>query len=355
MNDTNINTVNIKYQVILGKFLQNKSLRSSDIFNLLNESDNSRSLVSVKRDLSEMVNLGLTSVQGAGRSTSYQVTTLGRLLCDINVENYIKVEPDTRFGMNGYNFDLIKNLPENIFTKNEFLKLENATKEYRKRQKITSDVIREKELQRLVIELSWKSSKIEGNTYTLFDTEKLILEAKEAPGHTKEEAVMILNHKSAFDYICENSKDYKKLTILNLEDLHFILIDGLGIKKGLRNSLVGITGSKYKPLDNKHQIRESLEELSSAISKMDNPYTKALFALLGVSYIQPFEDGNKRTSRLIANAILMAHGCASLSYRSVDEAEYRGAVLMFYELNSIISFKKIFINQYIFAAENYGG
>ena len=86
---------------------------------------------------------------------------------------------------------------------------------------------------------------------------------------------------------------------------------------------------------------------------MKTPYAKALLSLLGVSYLQPFEDGNKRTSRLMANAVLMAHRCAPLSYRSVDENEYREATLVFYELNSIVPFKNIFIDQYQFAAKNY--
>lgn len=354
MNDTIIsNRLKPQHQTVLVLFLKKESLKSSDVFNMLNESEKQRSLVSVKRDLFEMTKLGLVTVIGAGRSTSYSVTVLGRLLCDINTDDYIKIEPDMRFGLSSYNFELIKNFPKNIFTKNELLSMENATSKYIKRQKRASETIRAKELQRLVIELSWKSSKIEGNTYTLLDTEKLILEAKEAPGHSKDEAMMILNHKSAFDYIYINSDDYKELTVKNLEDLHSILTKDLNVKRGLRNSLVGVTGSKYKPLDNIHQIREALKELSNGISKMNNPYTKALFALLGVSYIQPFEDGNKRTGRLIANAILMAYGCAPLSYRSVDEAAYRGSVLVFYELNSAISFKKIFIDQHLFATENY--
>ncbi|MDO8575634.1 MAG: Fic family protein, partial [bacterium] len=95
------------------------------------------------------------------------------------------------------------------------------------------------------------------------------------------------------------------------------------------------------------------ESLIQNINKVANPYLKALMAVIGISYIQPFEDGNKRTSRLIANAILLAHGLAPLSYRSVDENVYREAVLVFYELNSITDFKKIFIEQYDFAARNY--
>ena len=122
---------------------------------------------------------------------------------------------------------------------------------------------------------------------------------------------------------------------------------------GIRKSLVGIVGSKYQPLDNVHQITDALDELSRTINAIHDPYAKALVGLLGVSYIQPFEDGNKRTSRLIANALLMAHGLAPLSYRSVDENAYREAILVFYELNSIVPFKKIFIEQYDFAARNY--
>ena len=89
------------------------------------------------------------------------------------------------------------------------------------------------------------------------------------------------------------------------------------------------------------------------MTRQITPYAKALVALLGLSYLQPFEDGNKRTSRIMANALLLAHGCAPLSYRSVEEREYREAMLVFYEINSLMAFKKIFIDQYEFAARNY--
>ncbi|MEK7530034.1 MAG: Fic family protein, partial [Patescibacteria group bacterium] len=87
--------------------------------------------------------------------------------------------------------------------------------------------------------------------------------------------------------------------------------------------------------------------------RMQTQYAKALVALVGVSYIQPFEDGNKRTSRLMADALLLTHGYAPLSYRSVNEKEYREAMLVFYELNSLPPIKRIFITQYDFAARNY--
>lgn len=353
MNDTIIKYLSETEQTILRFFLNADQLQSSDISKLLSEQDKDISIVSVKRSLSNMLKLGVISVYGAGRSTAYSITTLGRIICDIDPEKYVQTEPDKRAGLSSYNFDLFKDFPSSIFNTSEVNKLDSATGEYRKRLENTSSVIREKELQRLVIELSWKSSKIEGNTYTLLDTEKLILDAKEASGHDKNEAKMILNHKDAFNFIRDNSAEYKNLTLSNLESLHSILVKGLGISTKLRHSLVGITGSKYKPLDNVYQIKEAIESLSLAIHRSSDPYAKALLALLGISYIQPFEDGNKRTSRLMADAILMAHQYAPLSYRSIDETDYRNAVLVFYEINSIIPSKKLFIEQYIFAADNY--
>ena len=102
-----------------------------------------------------------------------------------------------------------------------------------------------------------------------------------------------------------------------------------------------------------HQIREAVEALAAAVARAETPYAKALLALLGISYIQPFNDGNKRTARIMANAFLLACDCAPLSYRSVEEKDYREATLVFYELNSIVPFKDIFIEQYVFAAKNY--
>lgn len=231
--------------------------------------------------------------------------------------------------------------------------LKSATQEYEKRTKQATPVSRQRELERLVIELSWKSSKIEGNTYTLLDTERLILKHQEAAGHDKNEARMILNHKDAFHFIHDHAEKFHTVTRANLEQVHSLLVKGLGVGRGLRKGLVGVTGSKYRPLDNQHQILDAVHDLSSAVSRARSPYTKILLALLGVSYIQPFEDGNKRTSRLMANALLLAHGLAPLSYRSVDENAYREAMLVFYELNSIQPFKKIFIEQYDFAARTY--
>ncbi|MBU2263718.1 Fic family protein, partial [Patescibacteria group bacterium] len=157
----------------------------------------------------------------------------------------------------------------------------------------------------------------------------------------------------AFKFILNNKEKFKTITKINLEEIHKILIKDLNVKFGFRSKMVGVTGSIYHPLDNIYQISEAVEKLCKSVSKIKNPCAKALLSLLGVSYIQPFEDGNKRTARLITNAILLANNCTPLSYRSVEEKTYREAMLVFYEINSLVPFKKIFLEQYVFATENY--
>ncbi|MGB4943185.1 MAG: Fic family protein [Candidatus Moraniibacteriota bacterium] len=333
--------------------LERESLPSSGIHAALVRSGDDVSVVTVKRTLSDMAARGSILVTGAGRATTYRISLPGRIFADIDVRAYCAVEPDRRFGLERYNFDLFTGLPTEIFSSDESRVLEEATAEYTRRTTDLPPAIAKKELERLIIELSWKSSKIEGNTYTLLDTEKLILEDQEAAGHDRKEAQMILNHKEAFTFVRENAAQFQTPTFAGIERLHAILVKDLSIGPGLRSKPVGITGSLYQPLDNVHQIREGMEAFLDALRRVESPYAKALISLLGVSYLQPFEDGNKRTARLLGNAVLLAYSCAPLSYRSVEENEYREATLVFYELNSIVPFKKIFIEQYDFAARNY--
>ncbi len=353
MIDTKIPNLSQREKKIISFFLQKQEMRSSDVFDEVVRAGENISLVTIKRALSGMVKKGVLRVSGSGRATNYRISTVGRLFSEIDARAYISVEPDKRYGLHGYNFELFPEFPSEVFTNDELKILDKATNDYRQKASEVSPVIQKKELERLVIELSWKSSKIEGNTYTLLDTENLILKNKPATGKTKEETQMILNHKDAFCFVYENRNIFKTLTKQNLERLHSIIVKDLSVNLGLRKNPVGISGSIYRPLDNVYQISEAVEVLSGAINRIASPYAKSVTALLGTSYVQPFEDGNKRTSRLMADALLLAHGCAPLSYRSVDENEYWEAKLVFYELNSITPFKKMFIEQYEFAAKNY--
>lgn len=342
-----------KQQKILYILIKGVSLSSSQILEEIIKTGEAVSLVTIKRELSKMTGLKLILKQGFGPATNYQISAYGRINTELEAKVYCATEPDNRYGQAKYNFEILPAFTADLFLSDELKELKTATVNYNKRSKNISDVLEKKELERLVIELSWKSSKIEGNTYTLLDTEKLILENKEAVGHSKNEAQMILNHKDAFNFVFNNKKIFKSLNLANLEQLHKLLVKDLDVGFGLRKKPVGILGSKYRPLDNVYQIEDAIKILSKVISKNKNPYAKALIVLLSLSYVQPFEDGNKRTSRLMCNAILMAYGLAPLSYRSVNENDYREAIIIFYETNSIIPFKKIFIEQYLFAAQNY--
>ncbi|MFY9462818.1 MAG: Fic family protein [Candidatus Sungiibacteriota bacterium] len=342
-----------KQQYMLALLLKYGSLSSSRAHHELLRIGGGLSLVTIKRELSAMTVAGLAIASGKGRARTYGISALGRIFSRIDASAYCAVEPDKRYGLDRFNFDLLPALPSEFFTSDERAELEIATEAYHRRTADLPPAIEKKELERLIIELSWKSSKIEGNTYTLLDTEKLIVEHREAPGHDRSEAIMILNHKDAFTFVHGNAKEFRTLTRANLEKLHSILVNDLSVGLGLRQKPVGIVGSKYQPLDNLHQIREGVEALATAVSRMETPYGKALTALLGISYLQPFEDGNKRTGRLMANALLLAWRCAPLSYRSVEEKDYRAAMIVFYEINSMLPFKDIFVGQYKFAAKNY--
>lgn len=336
---------------ILTKLQYGKKYSLSEISALL--SNKAPSTATLRRDIVALRNSGYLNQLGDRKSSRYTLTNFGMLNSPISAHEYCILDVDMRHGNEGYNFSLFQEIQNNIFSKEDVDTMNETTLKFLNRSKDASKTLKQKELERFVIELSWKSSKIEGNTYTLLDTERLLTEGIQAPGHTKNEAIMILNHKKAFQYIIEKPDQYSQISVRSIEEIHRILVEGLDVSFGLRSKQVGVTGSCYLPLSVPSQIREALEAACNAVENMENPYAKALIALIAISYIQPFEDGNKRTARLIANAILICHNCAPLSYRNVDEAHYRESMLVFYEKNSIIPIRDIFTKQYLFACEQY--
>lgn len=310
------------------------------------------SKITINRDLDKLIKAGFAIRKGRSTASVYDISKHYNLIKSIDVEEYFKVDTDKRKAAERFDFGVFSFL-RNIFTQEEKNYLKKINKRYKENIKNISEPIRKREFERLMIELSWKSSQIEGNTYTLLETESLILENKEAMGRKKEEAIMILNHKKALEYIRKNKNTLKSISNAKIEDIHFLLTQKLKISRGLRKTPVGIVGTKYRPLDNQHQVREALEKTCRLVNNEKNPFAKAIILSVMIAYIQPFEDGNKRTSRLASNAVLMGHNICPLSYRSVDEAEYKKAVVLFYERNNISYFKKLFIEQFQFAVDNY--
>ena len=164
---------------------------------------------------------------------------------------------------------------------------------------------------------------------------------------------MLLNHKDALDFIINNPNYINPLSVSNIEDVHSILIKDLDITRNIRTGRVGISGTNYKPLDNEFQIKEALLEMCSIVNSKTNVFEKALLTLVLISYIQPFADGNKRTARIISNAILLNHNYCPISFRTIDSIEYKKAMLIFYEQTNINPFKKVFIDQFEFAVNTY--
>lgn len=332
---------------------ENQSVKRLDIETYIQSLDENISKITVIRDLDVLLKEKLIKKSGQARSITYSPISDNELLRKYNIEEYFSIETDKRkIKYHNFNFSIFTEFKD-VFSTKELKELEETNKIFVEKTKKLTPIALKKEFERLMIELSWKSSQIEGNTYSLLDTEVLIKENIEAKGHKKEEAIMILNHKNALEYIFENRDYFRILTRAKIEELHAILTKDLGVEKGLRKAPVGIVGTNYKPLDNQHQIKEAIEKLVKIINQFKNPIEKALATVIMISYIQPFEDGNKRTGRILANAILLAYNYCPLSYRSVNEAEYKKAVIIFYENNSITYFKELFIEQFKFAVDKY--
>lgn len=313
------------------------------------------SSVTLRREISRLVKESSIVVNGKGKSSRYSVSPAYKLLLPLNIDTYFEREIDERVIRDSYNFDLIEVLQSTpVFFSIDELDVLNALQaKFSENIEGLSESGRKSELDRLAVDLSWKSSQIEGNTYSLLETERLLMEKETAQGKNKDEAVMLLNHKDAIDFILDNPDYLSSISLAKIETIHSILIKELDVDRNIRIRRVGITGTNYRPLDNEFQIREALEQTCELINARDNIFEKALLLLLMISYIQPFSDGNKRTARIVSNAILIANGYCPLSFRSVDSIDYKKAMLAFYEQNNIYAFKQIFIEQFRFAVKTY--
>ncbi len=309
----------------------------------------------LKRMIASLIQHGDVIVEGKARATRYRLSNQAHILMPLNLDTYFTQDVDERKIQTSFNFDLIREqLPKVIlFTNEEMTHLQNLQNEFHSHVEEMTQNEYNKEMERLGIDLSWKSSQIEGNTYSLLETERLLRESKTANGKTQEEATMLLNHKHALRFILENPDYLQNLTLSHIEDIHTLLTEGLSVDKGIRHRRVGITGTNYHPLDNEFQIREAMHDSCNLINSKNNVFEKALLTLVLLSYIQAFADGNKRTARITCNAILIANGYCPLSFRSVDSIDYKKAILIFYEQNNLYAFKKIFIEQFEFAVREY--
>lgn len=325
---------------------------SNEILNGINATI---SIATLKRSLQDLITEGLIISLGELKSRKYEISQAYDIIRPIDVVQYFQKEIDERIIQNRFNQRLIRDtlIHINLFSNEELSFLNELQEKFKSNTSKLNSTEYKNELERLAIDLSWKSSQIEGNTYSLLETERLLKDKETAAGKTKSEAVMLLNHKDALDFIIENPNYINPLSVSSIEDIHSILVKELDISRNIRNTRVGITGTNYKPLENEFQIKEALLDTCNLINKKENVFEKALLALLLLSYIQPFSDGNKRTARIISNAILLNNQYCPISFRTIDSVEYKKAMLIFYEQTNITYFKKIFIDQFDFAVNTY--
>ncbi len=202
---------------------------------------------------------------------------------------------------------------------------------------------------RLLIDLSYNSSRLEGNTYSLLETQRLILEGAGAEGKLDEEKTMILNHKEAIRYLVDTAPRLmvNKQTICTL---HYLLADGLVETRyagKVRDHGVRITGSTYIPYEDPRRLQAQLDRIVEKAAQIEDPYEQSLFLLIHLSYLQAFIDVNKRTARLSANIPLVKSNLVPLSFKDIDRDDYTSAMIAIYELQEVQPILDLYMFSYM--------
>ena len=211
-------------------------------------------------------------------------------------------------------------------------------------------------LDRLLIDLAWNSSRLEGNTYSLLETQRLLELGESVEGKATHEAQMILNHKAAIEMLADPTEEigFNRYTICNL---HALLSDNLmsdpAACGSIRSRAVGISGSVFYPLEIPQQIEENFLLILSKANEIDDPFEAAFFVMVQLPYLQAFEDVNKRVSRLAANIPMILHNFCPLSFVDVEADDYVNALIGVYELQRIEYLRDVFVWAYTRSAQRY--
>ena len=212
-------------------------------------------------------------------------------------------------------------------------------------------------MDRLLIDLSWNSSRLEGNSYSLLETQRLLDRGEAADGKATSEARMILNHKAAIEMLAEQAEEigFNRYTVLNL---HALLSDSLLSTPEacgrVRDRPVGISGTVFHPLEVPQQIEARFDEILRKADAIEDPYEQAFFMMVQLPYLQPFEDVNKRVSRLAANIPLVRGNLCPLSFVDVPQEDYVNGLLGIYELKQVDLLRDVFVWAYERSAVRYG-
>jgi Fic family protein len=342
---------------------------------LLTQSGIGLSHRTLQRRLAQLVTSGRLTTEGAGRALRYKVASFTAYLLlpviklEASAETYIPVshegaeirshvgQPRQLRRPIGYNPEFLAAyhpnqtfyLPEGV--RSQLRKIGTPEEVERPAGTFARDI-----LNRLLIDLSWASSQLEGNTYSRLDTERLIDFGQAAEGKDAVETQMILNHKAAIELLVSEAGQvgFDRTTILNL---HALLSDGMMADPRacgrIRERPVEIGGSVYLPIAMSQRLEELFTVILDMATEIADPFEQAFFIMVHLPYLQPFEDVNKRTSRLAANIPLIRHNLCPLSFIDVPAQAYINAMLGVYELQRIELLRDVFVWAYERSCQQY--
>lgn len=321
---------------------------------------------SVRRWLSEMADEGLVIKTGQKRSTRYQLNAIRQGAA--NVETGSIFSPAAQESITYVRKPLFKRKPvtyntawfENYqpnrsgyFTKAQLEELTHSGKRASDRE--PAGTYARRIYNRLLIDLSYNSSRLEGNTYSLIDTERLLVEGRGAEGKLDEEMVMILNHKEAIGHLVE-AVPRLKVSYDEICTLHYLLSDGLipaRYSGKIRDHGVRVGASTYVPLEGQKNLERQLQSIVEKAAAIENPHEQSLFLLIHVAYLQAFTDVNKRTARLSANIPLLLHNLVPLSFNAIEKDDYASAMIAIYELNDARPLVELYTASYLRGCQEY--
>ena len=208
---------------------------------------------------------------------------------------------------------------------------------------------------RLLVDLSYNSSRLEGNTYSLPEIERMLVEGAGAADKLDEATTMILNHKEAIRHLVDQSP-HLQASFDEVRTLHYLLSDALvapQLAGSIRDHSVRVGTSTYVPLEDRDRLASELMEVTTKASAIDDPFEQSLFLLVHIAYLQAFSDVNKRTSRLSANIPLCRHNLVPLSFKSIARDDYASAMIAVYELNDVGPIVDLYLASYFRSCEEY--
>ena len=293
------------------------------------------------RIIKRMVKDDLIKKRGRGAAVKYQInkTLLSKKFMALDYLNISSCRYDIQ-RLNNY-------LPNKTFLlarkiREEMRLLSNATLR-------SGETLNDRIFKRMIIDFSWMSSKLEGNTYTLGETEELIRKTVHADNRTPYEALMIENHANAAQYIVNYSKDIK-ITPIEIRGLHALLSNGLltdpGGRGKIRKQIVEIGQSAYHPASDPMILQTQLDLICDKAVAIKNPFEQSIFLMLYISYLQPFIDVNKRTGRVSANIPLLKNNLCPVSFFGIDEKLYINGIMEFYETGETSTISRAFFGSY---------